>query len=527
MKRLALIGLFLIFILGFYLRVMYLPQNALTFGYDQARDAINALQIVHGHLKIQGPPASQPGLFHGVLYYYVLAPAYLLGHGSPIIAAYWIAFINSLTILLVFYLTYLFAKKQKVANVYIPALVASLLYAISFEATQYATWMSNPTIAIFTVPLMYLGLWIWINNDSSKLINKIAPVIAAVGLGFSIQAEIFLLYHIVPLLIWLWIGRKNISKKQLITFILILLLSLSSMIVNEVKFGFRSIAGFSQLVTGADPNLAYAKSIGDYLILYLNQIGRIFAFNSYPGNIGVAGGFVIILALIGIFKPKNTTSKINPYVFLATWLFSHVTVVSVGGTSTPFLMVGIGPAVSILIAMYLYNWWNSDGSDKNAKYFGCAISILVLGVIIFGNLKFITRENKNGSTLFSIQKDMLLSKQLSVVDYTYEKSSGDKFSINTLTSPLWINIVWDYLYKWYGQNKYGYTPQWHGRDQIGQLGGLEETSLDTKKYFLILEPMAGIPVQYLDLTIGEENTKSRSIEEKNWGELRVQYRTKI
>lgn len=102
----------MIFVFAYSLRVMYLPQNSLTFGYDQARDAIHAMQIAHGDIKILGPSASTPGLYHGVLYYYVLAPAYLLGNGSPIVAAYWIAFLNSLVVFVVFLLAKYFTKKD-------------------------------------------------------------------------------------------------------------------------------------------------------------------------------------------------------------------------------------------------------------------------------------------------------------------------------------------------------------------------------------------------------------------------------
>src|SRR3989344_3589932 len=104
---------FVIFFLAFLLRVQFLPQKALTFGYDQARDAIHAGQIAKGDLKILGPSASTPGLYHGVFYYYLLAPAYLLGGGSPIIAAYWVAFLNSLTTFVVFYLTFLMTKNKR------------------------------------------------------------------------------------------------------------------------------------------------------------------------------------------------------------------------------------------------------------------------------------------------------------------------------------------------------------------------------------------------------------------------------
>lgn len=501
MKKKQIPLLVFIFIFAFCLRILFLQKLSLTFGYDQARDAIISQQILAGDWKILGPPASIPGLYHGVFYYYLLAPAYFFGHGSPLSAAYWIALLNAAAVFIVFYLGYRMTNKIWVG------ILASFLFALSFEATQYATWLSNPTIGVWTVPLMYLGLWLWINSE-----NKFAPVITALGLGFSIQSEIFLIYHAIPLVLWLWLSRKNVNKKQIIIFMITLLMTLGSMFLSEIKFGFRSIGGLISLAGGSEANLAYAKSIGDYLILYLNQIGRIFSFNSFPGNIGWGGGFVIVLALYSLIK----RDKIG--TFLATWLFSHITVVKVGGVTTPFLMVGIGPAVSLIIAYYLAKWWQ-------LKYFLIVIGILI--IIISGNLIFIFRENPKGSTLFAIQKDMLLSKQLSLIDFSYQEAKGKEFSINSLTSPLWINIVWTYLYKWYGLPKYKYLPSWHGRDQVGQLDSLPKDTDKINNYFLILEPMGGIPSQYLDQTLDEENVVSKIISEKNYGELRIQKRERV
>ncbi len=497
MKKIHLFILFAIFLFAYFLRVMYLPQNILTFGYDQARDAVISQQILKGDIKIQGPPASTPGLYHGVFYYYLLAPAYVFGQ-NPVNAAYWIALLNAATVLIVFYLGFLMTKKVWVG------ILASFLFAISFEATQYATWLSNPTIGIWTVPLMYLGLWLWINP--SPRLRGIAPALTAVGLGLSIQAEIFLAYHIVPLAIWLWSGRKNINKKQVLVFSFWFLAAVSTMILNEFKFGFKSIEGVKALALGADANLAYAKSLGDYLILYLNQIGRIFAFNSYPGNIGYGGGFVLGLAIYSLVKRDRVG------IFLATWLFSHLTVVTVGGTSTPFLMVGIGPAVSLILVYYI--------SKLNSRF---VLAVVIL-ILTFGNISMVLRENKNGSTLFAIQKDMLLSKELAAIDFTYAKAGGEPFTINSLNSPLWINIVWSYLYGWYGEDKYEYIPAYHGRSQVGQVITLPETQKRSDPYFLILEPMGGIPEKYLVEILGEEGLYSSLSEEKYYGELRVQER---
>lgn len=492
MKKITILFVFIIFVFAYFLRVMFLSKNSLTFGYDQARDAYISQQILKGDIKIQGPPASTPGLYHGVLYYYVLVPGYLLGHGSPVVSAYWMAFINALTVFVVFYLGYLLTQKVSMG------ILAAILFAISFESTQYATWLSNPTLGVLTVPLMYLGLWLWINKKS-----KLGPIFAAVGLGFSIQSEIFLVYQAIPLAIWLYISRKSVTKKSLIVFGVAFLISISTMIVSEAKFGFRSLEGLRTLALGEGGNLAYTKSIGDYLILYLNQIGRIFAFNSYPGNIGWGGGLVIALGVYSLYKKDKVGA------FLATWLFSHIWVVTVGGTSTPFLMVGIGPAISLIIAYYLLK-------------FPKQLTMFVLVVIIFSNISMILKENPKGATLFSIQKDMLLSKQIGAIDYTYIEANGKPFSINSLTSPLYINIVWTYLYKWYGFSKYGYLPDWHGRDQVGQLDSLKKVDKPDKTSFLIIEPMAGIPTQYLDLTIGEEDSKTKLLDEKYFGELRVQ-----
>src|SRR5258708_3039222 len=401
------------------------------------------------------------------------------------------------------------------------ALIAAFLFAISFEATQYATWLSNPTLGIVTVPLIYLGLWIWIQplGKTTAKYFWIGPLLAALGLGLSIQSEIFLVYHIVPLLVWLFVARKNITRKQILIFGGVLFLTLSSMMLAQLKFGIPgTINGIKSLAVSQEAgNLAYEKSLGDYFVLYLNQIGRIFSFNSYPGNVGWGGGFVIGLILYSLATLRKTKDKIDPRIFVSTWALSHLTVVTVGGVSTPFLMVGIGPAVAILIALYM-------GTCLEKKY--VILIIIILTILTFGNLSTIFKENKNGSTLFSIQKDMLLSKELPTIDYTYQKSYQKAFSINTLTSPLWVNIVWSYLYKWYGQNSYGYIPTWHGRDQVGQVTMLTSDNNIWKKGFLIIEPLDGIPTQYLPLTIGQEDSYSKLITETDFGTIRVQERIK-
>src|SRR4030066_1293589 len=99
LKKYSKYILLLIFVLALLVRWWYLPKNALTFAYDQARDAFVAREILAGDLKILGPSVSGvPGFYHGVLYYYVIAPASLLGGGNPLVVSCWLALINSLLV---------------------------------------------------------------------------------------------------------------------------------------------------------------------------------------------------------------------------------------------------------------------------------------------------------------------------------------------------------------------------------------------------------------------------------------------
>lgn len=513
MDKKIIVFLFIIFIFAFLLRVYYLPRLALIFEYDQARDAFVVREIISGDLKILGPPSSTPGLFHGVFYYYFLAPAYLLGKGNPIVASYWVAFFNAMGIFILFALVYLLVKKRTTA------LLASFLFAVSFEASQYATWLSNPTLGVWTVPLAYLGVWMWITKPS--FLDKkrwIGPLACAIGLGLSIQSEIFLAYHLVPVLFWLWIGRKNINFGQILEFVLALLFSLSSIILAEFKFGFRGLGALASLITTQDA-LLNLRGFGDFLVLYLNQLGRSFSNSLFPFNVGY-GGFVGFWMLYWAIKNwKGKTVKILSWEpFLTSYILAHITVVSLGGISTPFLTVGIGSGIIAFSAIVISKIWT-----KNRN-----LSAVLAFIIIVSNLVVYFREAKRGQIIFAIQKDMLLSKELEAIDFTYSAANGDSFSLNTLTSPLWVNTTWSYLYNWYGKEKYGVVPEWHGRDQVGQLGNnLPPTSKDTSLYFLILEPMQGIPGKYLLETVNQEDSHSQLIEEKHFGEITVQKRIKI
>lgn len=500
--------LFFIFVLAFILRILFGFNGAITFGYDQARDAFIANQILSGDLKILGPPTSTPGLFHGVFYYYYLAVAYLFGK-NPFNALIWNSLTNSLVIFLIYHFSLkLFQNKKS-------AILSSFLFAVSFEATQYAIWISNPTIGIFTVPLLYFGLWNWTVYKKSW-----GAILSGLFFALSIQANFFLGYHIVAILIWLLITKANIKFNQLLKFFLSILFGVSTMILVEFKFGFKSINGILNLLTSKD-SLVSQKGLGDFIVLFFNQTGRLMADNLFPLNQGYGGffGFFFLsIILIKYLKSKNK-KIVSPESFLILYLFSHLSVISVGGVSTPNLTVGISIAVLIISSEAIIRLL----SQKSTKSFTQVLLLL----IIVTNIYSILTKNKMGSTIFPIQKGMILKEELKAIDFAYQNTNNQTYSLHTITNPLWVNTTWSYLFNWYGLNKYGYLPYWHGKDQIGQLGDNFEDYSDNNQFFvLITESPKGIPGIYLNEFKAAEQGRGMLIQKQVFGDIEVEIRQK-
>ena len=73
----------------------------------------------------------------------------------------------------------------------------------------------------------------------------VPPILTALGLGLSVQAEIFFFIMLFQFLSGYGFPRKNITKKQILVFVLSLLIAVGTMILNEFKFGFRGIEGMN------------------------------------------------------------------------------------------------------------------------------------------------------------------------------------------------------------------------------------------------------------------------------------------
>lgn len=505
-KLKAFFGLLIIFLLALAIRFLYFPDN-IYFGFDQARDAFATKEILSGNFKVVGPPTTFSGLNHGALYYYIYAPFYYLGGGDPAVVAAFLRVMNAFGVVLIFAIaSILFNKKV--------GLISALLFTFSFEQTQFALYLNHPSLAVLSIMIMFLGLAIAIFRKESR-----GLIVAALGLGLSIQFEFILNYLIVPFALTIFLFKKDIpfNKKDIILSIAIFLLSVLTYVIAEIKFGFISFASLPLLLSGNE------KSIANIFAGYFFGLNQIFRFNLSNSLQNYLIFIFLIFAFLKLFLSKTNKQTI----FLGIWFFSLFVIYIVnGGGDTSSQVVQFHPNVGVSISLLIFISYLLYNLSLRSAFF----TIIITGLIIFINLSMILKYNPAGSIAeINAQSGMILSDEKKVLDFIYTDVAEKPFAVKAITMPFFINTSWSYLFEWYGKNKYGYLPVWGGNNAAGYYGNLvvvdAQDRLPEDRY-LIIEPLRGIPAHLINDFLREESYFSNLVQEKNIGSFIVQKRVK-
>jgi hypothetical protein len=476
---------------------LWLVAGHVSFNYDQARDALTAQQILAGDLKIMGPSASgtNDSVYHGVLFYYVIAVLYGLTAGNPQAVASCLALISTLGLIPFFFFAKNFFHSSKLA------LLTTALVAVSAQAISYSGWISEHMLATLFLP----GYFYYCERLNRRYSLKFF-LAATLFLGLLEQAAVFNFYWGLPLvliLFKLW-QRRQVTFKKLLPHLLLagVVFSgvISTMIVTELLMWRRGILTFTTLQSSAGEtshywqNWALAKTIINrrlhliitpgtganplvpWLILGLSSIslmvgGRRLRFNRSLPLFLLAAPFALLAA-----RP-NTASQI--------W---------VGFESVILLLIVAG-------AYIFYRRWLTTHSHLIK-------AVLTGGVFAFAGLNFtalqVEKYTQHDFWRLPVQVGFDLKDQLALIDQTYTLAAGKIFSFDSLTDPYNINPVWTYLYHWYGQKHYGYTPVFTGAPQAGRVNenilseDLNALASDSA-HFVIIEPESTVN----DFILGE------------------------
>lgn len=488
-----------IFLLALLLRFLYFPGNT-YFGFDQARDAFAVKEILSGHLKIVGPPTANGILHHGVLYYYIFAPIYLLFGGDPAAVSAFLRVLNAAGVFLIYPIAFLLFGETV-------AVLSALLFAVSFEQTQFALFLNHPSLAVISVLTFYLGLTYLIFRK-----KETGFFLALLGLGLSIQFEFVETQLLAVFGLFVIFFRKYLPKftaGNIIISLLSFLLPVSTYIVAEIKNNFVISKQLPNLLSNHSGS-GSASSFSHFLFFINRHLHDNLAADS---RASVVLGIIFLTIFIYLIYRKL---YIKQLLFLALWFFGGLLVYLFTKDDAYFYNTGTSIALLIFSGFLL-----SKILLKNKL-----LVLPLLSLIIISNLYLITKNNPLGpNQRINPQPGLTLKDEKKVIDYIYQTAGEGNFAVNALTMPYNINTTWSYLFEWYGQNKYGFSPVWGGDAALGYGGGLRVETARSKlpqKRFLIIEPWEGVIPSYMvtEFLKSEENF-AKVLEKKQIGTIQI------
>lgn len=484
--------LFFTLIIAAFFFAIYPLLTQFYFYYDQARDAFEAYAIWnHDHIKIIGPATDIPGLYHGVAWYYLLAVIYALSNNNPQtvgIFMFPLLFVSSL-------FCYLLTKKIT-GDKNISA-IATVLYIFSPLFQLTTRWLSNPSPVLVLTPLVLLFLFSYIKTKNVR-----ALFLAGLCMGFIIQFELGFLFLLISIPLYFAFYRLRILS--IFYFIAGFIIATSTFLLAEMQFKFRGVLSLLTYFQSSNHNLSF-QSVLQKLSSFLH-----ITFFPIPTSI-----VVLFLIIFFVFLFMAIKKKEKGLSFLLLWMVSLpiYLLMNSGFTNSFFLFLPYAMPGIIIFTIIAVK------TIKNRAALYGLVAIIVILQINF-NIQLI-QEKKMPLT---VQRGMTLQDEKKVIDYTYSQSGNKPFTINSLTSPLYINTTWAYLYQFYGLPKYNYLPYWDGRNQEGLLGNLPEKKHATKKRFFIIEPSEGINEFFIKEGLEGENGQSKITSEKQIGTFNIQER---
>lgn len=429
--------LFVILALAFFVRV-YRVDQILGFYYDQGRDAKVIWELFHnGKFFLIGPTTGIEGIFRGPLYYYLIAPFYLLGNGNPIWPSVFLSFTTVIAIVFIYYLGAKIVDRTT-------GIIAAILASFSFNLVISSRWLSNPT------PMLLLSIvLVWAMMKVVEGKKWAWPVIAFVsGLSlfhFGSSGEIF---YFLALLIFIAWQRKNLPSKK--TFLLsvasfmitvlplaifdlkhdgILRDNISKFLVGEKSFGpptWRNIGDkvefYYDVFTNKIFNARYEQER-----VFLGVIAFFFAF--YLSRMLKNPGVKILLLLLGA-----------PIVGLIFFQGNF-------GNIYDYYLTGYYLIFILLFAITLGFLWKNKLGKIFVLYF-----IYLFLMNNYNTLKFKLSDYCTGEI------SICYINQKQAVDWVYQDADDRIFNVDAYVPPV-IPHAYDYLFLWWGTTRYGRVPK--------------------------------------------------------------------
>jgi hypothetical protein len=433
--------LIIIVLIGSILRLQGVFTNSFAFTYDVGRDMLALWDIVHTHKPLLiGFTTGLPGVFYGPWWYYILLFPYILFFGNPQGIALVMAIIGIITIIFGFILG------KKIGGYFLGISLASLI-SVSPQLVSLSSQIWNPNISPIFIILSLLILYkIFAENNSKISYYFFLGLLIALIIDLEIVFGILLAIGLVLAL--LIVKNKNIRVKSAFIFLTGAIIIFAPRIIFELRHQFIMTNSFIKFLTvsSASQNTNLIGSLINKLSIMFNQFNSTIALDNK--FFGASILVFILISIMVLYRNASQMSKNFIKTSLMVLLIFLIGLTFFRHDIWLHYLVGL-PIFYLLLFCLALNLI----VEKTKNYIIPGIFIVILFLAILNPVLFISNQTKP----IWIGDASVYRNQLRVVDYVYKQANGKSFKY-VAYSPAVYDYPYQYHFKWYGPNKYFYSP---------------------------------------------------------------------
>ena len=410
---------------------------------DQGNDAVHVREILErGQILLKGPETGIKGFYHGPLWYYFIAPGYLITGGHPFGAVFILILLNlGITAILMY-------KIKKYVGPPTALLIGASLQFFwwFYDASRYGF---NPFPLATLSILLILFLIDFLEDKRRKILsqtfNSYTLAIVPVGLAFHSETAAAIPFTIFYFLVGIVsVFKKKLAVTTFLASLLVFPIFFIPRIISEIQTNFYQTRVLRREL--AEPYGVFSHAQYEYVSA---KFKNIITQRITPQSTTLSSVVLTVVLLIFIkTAPKNNFVKYFVFLSLSLVLVSWIWFSTNRGWQV-WHTIYIRPLLFISILLMLSNI--TRVSLQPIK----RLAFLLLLVILVSQLLFF----KDRYLLFATASSdpSLLANELAAVDWIYQKSQNQGFYVYSYL-PSVEDYLYQYLFWWCGTKKYGYGP---------------------------------------------------------------------
>ena len=447
--------LVLFLVVGWLVRVDGLFTGDFPFLFDHGRDMLAVKKIVvDNKLTLIGPHTGFQGLFHGPIWYYLLAIPFFFSGGDPVASVLLMVVLGILSIILGYFVgRSLFSRAT--------GLLLALFIAFSPSSVFLSRFFWNP----YPIPSLMLVFYFFVlkivrdkkaNVFLWGLSGFVAGMIGQFNLAFG-----FFMIPATALLILIFGIRK---LESFVAALFGCLITFLSQVLFESRHDFLMTRSLIKFFAGESRGLGEVVIFPTRFFHRLNELERSTILSiSQDKFLAYCIFFLAVFIFVFLSRRKEKKEKLisnfialailPSIMFLGFLIFPYV--------AWSYYWIGLQTTYYLFLAVVFGTLLQLEES----KFFQLVvISVLIIwGTYTLVSPSLYVAKGEGGPTTYK--------NEINAIDWIYQDAGGEPFGLFVYTPPVY-DYAYQYLFWWRGSKKYGYLPT---QDK----GGL---------FYLIIEP---------------------------------------